>query len=189
MYGKQEFDRLKLMRVVARVKRLHTLPPVHQQTVGEHTFGILALIDIVLPTASKALWRAALYHDAPEGITGDVPSPVKWRHPELESALRVVEERIKNEFSMHTELSGIEKRVLKFCDIMELVIFSMEEVDSGNRIMATVAMNGLTAIRERGLMDINEQTKWLYEVFSMAFEARYSLALVQETYHGWPVYK
>lgn len=189
MTGMTEFNRLKLMRVVARVNRLHTLPPVHKQTVGEHTFGILALIDIVQPTASKALWRAALYHDAPEGITGDTPSPVKWRHPELEAALRTVEDRIKNEFNMHTELTFTEKRILKFCDIMELIIFSMEEVDSGNRIMATVAMNGLTAIRERKLEEINEQTKWLYEVFSAAFEARYSIALIQETYHGWPVYK
>ena len=34
----------------------------------------------------------ALYHDAPEILTGDLPTPVKYYKPEIRDAYRAVEE-------------------------------------------------------------------------------------------------
>jgi 5'-deoxynucleotidase len=185
------YHRLRLMRTAARVRRVHTMPTIHPQTVGEHTFGVMAILyEICHEGVPPALMVAALQHDAPEAITGDVPSPAKWRHPTLEDALRVAEAKISIEFDLqpHELLSAVEHRLLKFADLMELAIFAIEEVDTGNSAMATVARNALTAIAKRDLRGLNEHTERLYSAIAIGFENKYPKDHGKEITHGWPEY-
>lgn len=184
--------RLKLMRSAARVARTHTVPSLRQQSVGEHTFGVLAIlfeiaqrdkefdVDLILKT---------LRHDVPETITGDVPAPAKWLYPELEIGLRIAETDIGNSFQLHTRaLTPRQVQMIKFSDLLDLVIYSIEEFDMGNRHMAVMAFNALNAIRERKLMEVTPEATELYNEVVLSFHSKCGTAPpVVDTWHGTPL--
>ena len=179
------YKRLRLLRNAARVLRCHNARSLHQQTVGEHTFGVLALLATVYPQARAAVWQAALYHDVPESVTGDVPAPTKWRFPLLEEALKEAESGIRQEYALDILLSDHEKRVLKFCDYMELALFAIEECDSGNAHMASMARNALQGIERRGLIDVTESALALYDLVKTTMEQKqYTGTYGAEVTHG-----
>jgi 5'-deoxynucleotidase YfbR-like HD superfamily hydrolase len=165
-YGKEAGDmnlaKLYLLRRAARVERMHTRPLARQQTVGEHSFSVLALIDCVYPEATINLWRAALYHDAAEVITGDVPATAKWRYPiALGSNLDDIEKDIALTHGTDIVLSDKEQAVLKFCDTMELAIFAIEEAERGDRNAIRVAHNCMSFIAQQD--PINSTASYLQE--------------------------
>lgn len=163
--------RLKLMRGAARTRRCHTQMVIHPQNVGEHTFSALAILDLVAPDCGKEAWRAMLYHDAPEAVTGDVPAPAKWENPELEEALRVVETRILRDHGLHFVLLPAERELLKFCDIMELVFYGIEEMQMGNRAVSKMVELALAAIRTRQLSRATLRAHALFEYAEVLFES------------------
>lgn len=148
---------LELMRDTARTRRCHTQRVIHSQSVGEHTFGALAILDVIAPDCRKEVWRALLYHDAPEAITGDVPAPAKWENADLERALRRIEQNILVEHGLMTELTEEETGLLKFADIMELILYGLEEMAMGNRGVVRMVNAAFDALRVRGLLYVTEQ--------------------------------
>lgn len=184
-------QRLKLMRCAARVQRCHTMPTVYRQSDGEHTFGVLAIILTIWPNASTDILKAALYHDAPEAISGDMPAPAKWRHRDLGSAMDVVEEAIAVEFQLTTVLNSFEERVLKYADIMEFAMFACEEIDMGNRLMCTQFFNAMQAFNRLRLTDITPEGMELYDYVKTRGERLYgntALDPIDQPLNGWPTY-
>jgi len=182
--------KLRYMRRAARVERYHTMPTVKPQSVGQHTFSAMALLDLCFPDARKEVWRAMLYHDAPECITGDTPATVKWRHTAIEDVLKSIESKISLEFQTVIEITDEERQHCKFCDLMELVIFSIEEFDMGNKLMAVVAINGMKAISDRGLASINQNVEFLCAIMTGSIERRhmYQIAINTDYFNGWALY-
>jgi 5'-deoxynucleotidase YfbR-like HD superfamily hydrolase len=179
------YKRLKLLRNAARVLRCHNARSQHPQTVGEHTFGVLAVLRTVYPEASARLWEAALFHDVPEAVTGDVPAPTKHRFKLLEEALRGVEASVRDEYELEVHITAIEKGVLKYCDYMELALFAIEECDSGNRHMASMARNALKGIASRGLTDVTPAALELYDLVKTTLEQKqYDGEYGAEVTHG-----
>jgi hypothetical protein len=184
-------QRLKLMRSAARVARFHTTPTIRGQSVGEHTFGLIAILreiaDDEHPLSVSLLVRA-LEHDAPEAITGDVPSPVKWRFSGLEAQLRTVEDRLGVDFDIGGSLIPYERTMLKFADLLELSIYSIEEVDMGNRHMAVMAFNALNAIKIRNLFIVTSAANELYNEVALSFHNKCGTATPEvDTWHGLPL--
>jgi 5'-deoxynucleotidase YfbR-like HD superfamily hydrolase len=177
-----DFERLRYMRRVARVARVHTHPTIRTQTVGEHTFNVLALIDFVNPEASIDLWRAALWHDAPEGITGDVPSTAKWRFPILEDGLKEAESAVKAQYGMIATLTMEQAKILKFCDLMELAIFAIEEVDHGDITLRPIAVRCIDAIEKRKLVDVTPNAMRLFLIVKTFLEQG---PAPRSTFHEW----
>lgn len=159
--------RLKMMRSAARVARFHTMPTLHTQSVGEHTFGAMAiLMEVCEPNAFMI--RALLYHDSSEVITGDVPSTAKWLRPALEEELKLIEGVVEDRFCTgHGGLSEDERRILKFCDLMEGALFCLEELSMGNRLTAVIARDYLAAIEKRGLTKVTEKAGTLFTHVSL----------------------
>jgi 5'-deoxynucleotidase YfbR-like HD superfamily hydrolase len=153
-------DRLRLLRTAASVKRLHTRRTIHSQTVGEHTFGVLGLLFEVCEPSIE-LVKAALYHDVPEAITGDVPSPAK-RVYAIKEAFEAFEDDIELVYSLTTTLTPLEQRLLRFCDVMELIIFATEEAEMGNAMMLMVRERALSYLLRDGLYNINDATTTLF---------------------------
>lgn len=183
------FKRLKLMRSAARVIRVHTMPTVHTQSNGEHTFGVIAVLLTICHIPSPQLLRAAVFHDAAEAITGDVPSMTKIHHPKIKEALTEAEESIEREFDIVSPLTAREKDMLKYCDMMELALFATEETDMGNKRMAVVIRNALWVIRKRGLTAVTPAAKELYEFISKRTEDKYPVGYGEDCLNGWPEYK
>jgi len=181
--------RLKLMRAAARVGRMHTVPTLRPQSTGEHTFGVIAILfevggDLVTPSVVQA----ALVHDAPEAITGDVPAPAKWMYKEVENALRGAETDIDNRYQLAVTLTPKEIELIKFADLLELVIYSLEELDMGNKQMAVMAWNALQAINKRSLHRVTVEAVELYNTVVQSYYEKAGTAKpIVDTWHGTPL--
>ena len=126
-----------------------------------HTLGLIAQEITGTPVRCQVLATAALYHDAPEILTGDLPTPVKYfnnsihgeyekleKSPRLKAAYQALEEEsIQNMAAMAppqlTEsllpyldgsiLTEQERVLLKAADRLSALIKCLEECQSGNR--------------------------------------------------------
>jgi len=91
---------------------------------------------------------AALYHDAPEILTGDMPTPVKYKNDALRTAYKAVERQSARamasllppelqpqmeSYLTGTVLNDAERKILKAADRLSAVIKCMEECQAGNR--------------------------------------------------------
>ncbi len=88
---------------------------------------------------------AAMFHDTSEIITGDMPTPVKYRNPEIKNAYKEIEaaaqqkllsmlpEDIRSDFvPLYTPDEETEK-LIKAADKLSALIKCIEETVSGNR--------------------------------------------------------
>ena len=127
-----------------------------QENIQEHSHMVavlahaLAVIrrDVFGGDADPGLAAAAaLYHDAPEIITGDMPTPVKYSSPTLRDAYKALEtesvrcmtgllpDELSEELSPFISgelLTAEEKRLLKAADRLSALIKCTEEQRSGN---------------------------------------------------------
>lgn len=142
-----------------------------QETLSEHslvtavTAHILALLaknefmaDDVEP---ERVACAALYHDASEIMTGDLPTPVKYRNERLRAEYKAVEreateqlaallpDSIRAELSVAMTSDGLsdhEKRIIKAADKLSALIKCIEEEENGNAEFESAKKSTLAAI-------------------------------------------
>lgn len=142
-------SRLLQIRKGGDVKRFHTVTMLREHLVSSHSWGVATIILDVYPECSKELLIAALYHDVPEHIVGDMPATTKWRHPELADKLAQAEAQAVAEMGLEMILSPYEQKVLKFADMADLVLCCLQEVQLGNRTAAEVVARGIAYLEER----------------------------------------
>lgn len=115
-------------------------------------------------SVEKAVLRA-LYHDAAEILTGDMPTPVKYRKEELKTAYKKVEKEaeerllstlpqyLTEEFGKvffpedYTTLS-YENKLIKAADKLSALIKCEEELRAGNQEFSTAAMSTRKKVEE-----------------------------------------
>ena len=82
------------------VKRWALMRNTEEENIQEHSHMVAVLAHALalirtrvfgLPTDANAVAVAALYHDATEILTGDMPTPIKYYNPEIRDAYRKVE--------------------------------------------------------------------------------------------------
>ena len=102
----------------------------------------------------------ALFHDATEIITGDMPTPVKYNNPALKSAYKDLEKtadekllsmlpdflREEYERYFNVDISSDEGRLIKAADKISAYIKCVEETLSGNGEFAIAEKTTLNAI-------------------------------------------
>ena len=115
-------------------------------------------------SVEKAVLRA-LYHDAAEILTGDMPTPVKYRKEELKTAYKKVEkeaeERLLSTLPQYlTEEFGkvffpedyatlsYENKLIKAADKLSALIKCEEELRAGNQDFSTAAMSTRKKVEE-----------------------------------------
>lgn len=128
------------------VKRYHTVARLKEQSVAEHSWGVAALVIYLEPSPSLSLMKAALFHDAAESQTGDVPATFKWKHPEFAADLEGKEEDITREMGINYTLTERELAVLKVADLGELVLHNVRELMMGNRYASVIISRGMEAL-------------------------------------------
>ncbi len=142
------------------------------ETLSEHT-AETAQIAHVLAVANNALFdgdarpqavaTAALYHDAAEIITGDLPTPVKYRNPALRNAYKNIEKEAAGELLamlpaalqpalrpalLAEELTEKEKQLLKAADRLSAIIKCITEAGSGNSEFASAHAQQTAALAD-----------------------------------------
>ncbi len=144
---------LARMKYITRWSLMHS---TRAESLSEHTCDTALLAHMLCliarrytgtPCRPKTVAVAALYHDAPEIITGDMPTPVKYANHALRDAYKALEaesvrsmtgllpEELGEEISPFISgelLTAEEKRLLKAADRLSALIKCMEEQRSGN---------------------------------------------------------
>lgn len=146
------------MKYIRRWSLMHAARP---ETLSEHTAETAILAHTLCliarevtgtPVRPETVAVAALYHDAPEIMTGDMPTPVKYKNERLRSAYKALEEESARQMAqllppaLRSEMTGYltgrclfeaEKRILKAADRLSALIKCTEEVQAGNREFAS----------------------------------------------------
>lgn len=140
-------ERVLAIREGGWTDRMHTVLKLRSYRNDGHQWGVATLCDQFFPDASKDLLRACLYHDVPERWCGDSPYPAKKRYePEIGRLLEEVEGRFAKLLHLDIELTEAEQWKLNFCDMLELGLWTREELALGNKLMRGTFKNVLTVL-------------------------------------------
>ncbi len=130
---------------------------------------------------------AAVYHDVPEIITGDLPTPVKYYDPGIKSAYKRVEEAavekllstvpddLREDYAevFDSESDPETARLVKAADKLSALIKCIEERRSGNTDFAEAERQTLEAIKKMRLPEA--------DAFIEEFLPSYNLTLDEQT--------
>lgn len=144
------FALVSRMRFITRWGLMHNL---RGENVQEHSHMVAMLAHALAVIDNRvygghvdegAVTVAALYHDAPEIFTGDMPTPVKYRNRQILGAYRQVEDAFANSLAdmLPPELREDYRRILfpdektevyvKAADTLSAYIKCVEEMKAGN---------------------------------------------------------
>lgn len=139
------------------IRRWGLMRNTETETLSEHLYQTAVLAHALATIENEKfggcvnaerLTLAALYHDASEIITGDMPTPVKYHNDEIRDAYYKIENETSEllleklpEFlrpvyaPLLTEsgLTPYEKRILKAADTLGAYIKCLAEISAGNR--------------------------------------------------------
>ena len=132
----------------------------HQTAVLAHALAVLRNERFGGQVDVGAVAVAALYHDAGEILTGDMPTPIKYYNPELRNAYKAVEkvagnkllDMLPQELRASYEAYVLEsdrelEPIVKAADKLAAHIKCIEELKAGNSEFSTAATQTLEALR------------------------------------------
>lgn len=117
----------------------------HMVAVLAHALAVIRRDIFGQPADPNAAAAAALFHDASEIFTGDLPTPVKYNNPDIMSAYKAVEslsaerllstlpEQLRGAYAplLHEEESETQELV-KAADKLSAYVKCLEELSAGN---------------------------------------------------------
>ena len=125
----------------------------------------------------------AVYHDATEGMTGDLPTPVKYHNDELRGAyhqledlsadrlLTLLPEDMKPAFTPYMKQeAGYEHTLVKAADRISACIKCMEEQRAGNREFDYAAENIRKSIADIDLPEVKDFLTDFLPAFDMTLD-------------------
>lgn len=152
----------------------------HMVAVLAHALGVIRRDVFHESCDTGTLVCAALYHDAPEILTGDMPTPIKYHSAEITDAYHEVERvasdklvnmlpvGLQSEFAplISGEVGGDLKPLLKCADRLSAYIKCVEERKAGNLEFLSAERQTLERIKSMGL----KEADYFLENFMPAFE-------------------
>lgn len=147
------FGALMRMKYITRWALMRN---TYSENICEHSYDVAVLVHALAllentrfggnVDAEKAV-MIALYHDVPEILTGDMPTPIKYTNPEMKAAYKQVEKgAVESILSLLPEdllpqysalltpdnAFCVEKRFVKAADKLSALIKCEEELKQGN---------------------------------------------------------
>ena len=152
----------------------------HMVAVLAHALGLIRRDIFKRPCDVGTLVCAALYHDAPEILTGDMPTPIKYHGRDITRAYQEVERVASNKLvnMLPVEMQGefgplvsgeVEeelKPLLKCADRLSAYIKCVEERKAGNLEFLSAERQTLERIKSMKLCEAD----YFLEKFMPAFE-------------------
>jgi len=151
----------------------------HMAAVFAHALAVIRRDVLGLDADPDAAAAAALFHDASEIFTGDLPTPVKYFDPDIMSAYKRVESMAAKKLlsalpaemrPAYSELmspcDGITFQLVKAADKLAAYTKCLEELKTGNPEFKTAAEQSLKKLKEFGLPEVD----YFMEHFIPAFE-------------------
>lgn len=152
----------------------------HMVAVIAHALGVVRRDVLGIPCDPNACAAVALYHDASEILTGDLPTPIKYHDGDIMNAYRKVENLASEKLigMLPVELRGafepiltgeVEKElhpIVKAADKMSAYIKCIEERKAGNNEFASAEKQTLAALHGYDMPEV----EYFIEHFIPAFE-------------------
>ena len=173
------------MRYIARWALMRN---TRTENVEEHSYEVAVLAHALAVIGREVFHKeldpdktatAALFHDAPEIITGDMPTPIKYFNPELKSAYGQVEAVAQDKLlsmlppelvpayePLVREADPEVRRYVKAADKLAAWLKCQEELKAGNAEFKRAADETLTTLRAMGM----EEVDWFMEQLGGAFQ-------------------
>lgn len=121
------------------IERYHAQTHITHQTVGEHTWQVLRILTTIWPNVPQHIMLYAVYHDIAEGVTGDVPYPVKLGDFKIKRLMDLAEEATVVELQKRwgipqlPTLADWEKKIFKGCELIDFLEYAWYEKNLGNK--------------------------------------------------------
>ena len=145
----------------------------HQVAVLAHALALIRREILLLPGPDpEKCATAALYHDASEILTGDMPTPIKYYNPDIRNAYKAVEQVAGEKLleMLPTELRESYERyvleddeelnpIVKAADKLAAHIKCLEELKAGNTEFSTASAQTLAALQKTN----REEVTWFLE--------------------------
>jgi 5'-deoxynucleotidase len=167
MYRLRYIERWSLMRNVV------------QENVAEHSYNVAILTHMLCTIANEVFHRdvatneavsIALFHDATEVFTGDIPTPVKHQNLDILSSFRKIEEIAADKLfhMIPQELQSVYnplitgktdqtelRRYVKAADLLDAYLKCLTELSAGNREFGTAKKQIEHAIQGMDMPEVN----------------------------------
>lgn len=178
LYRLQYIERWSLMRKTT------------SENVAEHSYHTALLAHLLGNIAKHVFGRDidpdraasyALFHDATEVITGDIPTPVKHHNPELLGNFRRIEQLAADRLlkTVPVELRDIYRSMLsreaespelaklvKAADVLDAYLKCVKEMSAGNREFATARRQMEERLRALDMPEV----AWFLDKLAPSFE-------------------
>lgn len=178
------FAYLSRMRFIQRWALMRNTAPEnvqehsHQAAVLAHALAVIRNEKFGGCVDAGAVAAAALYHDASEILTGDMPTPIKYGNPAIRGAYKDVEavangkllamlpEELHSAYApLLTEVPPETERLVKAADKLSAYIKCVEELKAGNTEFREAAAQTRGALESYGLPEV----AYFLEVFMDSF--------------------
>ena len=178
--------RLKLIR------RWSLMRNTQPENDAEHSLQVAMIAHAIAVTARDRYHRdidpehvvtLAVYHDATEVLTGDLPTPVKYHSEALRGAYRTLEdqaaerlvamlpEELRASFApLFTEQDTLARRIVKAADRISAYVKCLEEERAGNREFDAAAETVLASIRAIDLPEVQDFMETCVPAFTLTLD-------------------
>lgn len=155
----------------------------NEETLSQHSHEVAAVAYALCVIGNRRYGKnynceraslLGLYHDMPEILTGDMPTPVKYFNPEIKEAYKKVEkvaseklldtlpEDLRDDFDFLFNKQEEDKElwvIIKAADKISALIKCIEERKAGNMEFAKAEQSTLDAIKKMNLCEAEDFIK------------------------------
>lgn len=157
----------------------------HEVAVLAHALALIAVRHYGSTADPARCALMAVYHDVPEVLTGDMPTPVKYYDPAIRTAYRQVEhaacdrllsllpEDLRDDYApLLFETAGTqeERRIVKAADKLSALIKCVEELAQGNREFQSARRTCEQAVRDMQLPAADEFLERYLPAYELALD-------------------
>ena len=155
----------------------------HQAAVLAHALAVIRNEKFGGHVDPGAVAAAALYHDASEILTGDMPTPIKYHNPAIRSAYKEVEavaerkllnmlpEELRAAYApVLTDVDPETERLVKAADKLSAYIKCVEELKAGNNEFREAAVQARRALEGYGLPEVGYFLETFMDSFSLTLD-------------------
>ncbi|HEY0664053.1 MAG TPA: 5'-deoxynucleotidase [Thiobacillaceae bacterium] len=165
---------------------------ITRENVVEHSWEVAVLAHLLANIRNaqfggdidaNAVAAAALYHDASEGLTGDMPSPVKYHSPEITRAYKAIEHQAQTELwqllpeplreryrplLLDDAMPTAHHELIKAADLLSALLKCRHETRAGNREFETAQAD--IALKAERLAATLPEVRYFLDHFEPAFD-------------------
>ena len=183
------FAYLSRMRFIQRWALMRNTAPEnvqehsHQAAVLAHALAVIRREKFGGTVDPGLVAAAALYHDASEILTGDMPTPIKYGNPAIQAAYQDVEavaerkllamlpEELREAYApVLTEVDPEVARLVKAADKLSAYIKCVEELKAGNAEFREAAAQTRRALEGYGLPEVDCFLETFMDSFSLTLD-------------------